>query len=250
MTPDTMRQKKPPEAPAPEQEEPKDEGCIHISPHGWVRVVGHYGSDETIDRAARASYDDQRPRSPEDVERLVRYLARERHTTPFEMTLVHLHVKAPIFVARQWMRHRTGAFNEVSGRYVEAGEGTDFWVCPWHELGISAGKQGREGAFFPKDTADAIYDAFLRAYETASESYEKMLRMGVAREIARAVMPLGMYTTFYWKVDLHNLAHFIKLRRASDAQREIQHYALAIEELVTPLFPVALPALLEPTQGR
>lgn len=206
---------------------------------GQIELLEHLGSDAAIVAAARISYTGQKMTSS-DVQ-LLRYLMRQRHTSPFEMCELKFKVVAPIFVARQWMRHRTGCFNEQSARYSQLDD--RFYVPEPAHIGAQSqsNRQGREAATTELGT-DAIQDAMSAVCLTAYNTYTDLLKQGVAREIARMVLPVSVYTEFIWKVNLHNLLHFCHLRADSHAQYEIQVYAKAIIEMLDVLFPATTTA--------
>ena len=254
---------------------------FEVLDHGFVRVVDYMGSDNAIVQAARVSYGKGTRRSSTDAA-LIRYLLRHRHTTPFEMCELKLHIKLPIFVARQWIRHRTANVNEYSARYSKMDR--EYYIPdPEHlqalleernrkrrereawpdlfeprqpeapaTLAAQSGtnKQGREGQL----TQAEVHDSLSRLDWVSSRSYgvyrnllnededgEKIRenRSGIARELARSVLPVNYYTQFYWKCDLHNLLHFLSLRADSHAQYEIRAYAdLILDEIVQRWVPV------------
>lgn len=213
---------------------------IKIHDHGFVGLVDHMGSDAAIVEAARVSYQTGTKATRTD-RALIRYLMRHKHTSPLEMCEVKLHLRAPIFVLRQWLRHRTAAINEESGRYSEI---RDMFFCP--ALGDLApqsldNKQGREGEF-PLHKQKAIRNVIDANNEYSYASYKALLAEDLARELARITLPLTAYSSLYWKIDLHNLLHFLTLRTDSHAQKEIRDYADAILEIIRPLFPYAVEA--------
>jgi len=215
--------------------------------HGFVRFIDAMGGDSSIVQAARVSYG-QGTKTPSSDEMLVRYLMRNRHTSPFEMCQVKVHVKLPLFVARQWMRHRTGAFNEISARYSEMKD--EFYTPEAKDISgqSNTNKQGAGGFLDLRDQQMASW--LLRvATEEDYETYVNILNHGVAREQARCVLPVSLYTEFYWTVNLHNLLHFINLRADSHAQYEIRVYADALLELCKQLFPIATEAFQDYVQN-
>lgn len=202
---------------------------------GFVRLVDHMGSDAAIVQAARVSYGAGTKTVREDA-RLIDYLMKNQHMSPFEMCEVKLHIKAPIFIARQWMRHRTAAVNEVSARYSVM---KDEFYIPSEVRGQGVGnKQVGDGALKPHLSIAAL-DVLESSSDESYRDYEALLEAGVAREQARMVLPTSLYTEFYWKIDLRNLLNFLALRLDWHAQREIRDYAEVIHDLVSPLFPVA-----------
>ncbi len=211
---------------------------VPVLDQGFVRLVEMMGSDAAIVRAARVSYGAGTKTLRED-EALIDYLMRHRHTSPFEMVELVFHVRAPIFVARQWFRHRTASYNEVSGRYSVLED--RFYHPPTWRSQDPHNRQGSRG-----DHADPEADRLLEAaYQQSYTTYQALLHRGVAREEARIVLPLGLYTEFYFKQDLHNLFHFLKLRLDSRAQREIRAYAEAIAAIVREKVPLAWQAFEE-----
>ena len=216
---------------------------IQVLDHGFVSLVDAMGSDRAICQAARVSnslhlseVDPAKDRS------LLRYLMWHKHTSPFEMCELKFHMKLPIFVARQMVRHRTASINEVSGRYVDLSS-ADFYVPALEDVcsQSQSNKQGRGEAFVP-EAAEEVLAQMSRSGWEDRRHYSWMTQVGVAKELARTVLPLGTYTEWYWKIDLHNLLHFLNLRQDEHAQLEIRRYAHAIHELVAPLFPVTLEA--------
>lgn len=210
---------------------------------GFVRLVDHMGDDAAIVQAARVSYGAGTKTAREDAA-LIDYLIRNDHTTPLEMVVFKFHVKAPIFVARQWMRHRMASINEVSARYSELDDGA--WRPDMGEIRGqgSRNKQVGDGKLSP----DKQYSASIeirRAADTAYLHYRDLLANGVCREQARAVLPVGTYTEWYWRIDLHNLLRFLRLRLDWHAQAEIRAYAAVVLDLITPIVPVAVDAWRE-----
>ena len=211
---------------------------IPVLDKGFVRLVDQMGDDRAIVQAARVSYGEGTKTVREDAA-LIDYLMRHRHTSPFEMVVFKFHVKAPIFVARQWFRHRTASVNEISGRYSILKE--EFYAPEAFRKQAKRNKQASEGALLDEEAL-----ALLRKVEQeAYGAYRALLEKGVAREMARMVLPLNLYTEFYWKQDLHNLFHFLKLRLAPEAQWEIRQYARAIAEIVKERVPLAWAAFEE-----
>ena len=212
---------------------------IPVLDHGYVVLRGIMGDDTEVADAARISYDAQERPASED-EHLIRYLYRHKHTSPFEMCELKFELKMPIFVARQWVRHRTVSMNEVSARYTQLPE--EMFVP--HPLDIAKqstlNKQGRgpERDFSPAG-AGAIRKDIKKVNREAYATYTDLLEeYDLARELARVVLPLSTYTKFVWKVDLHNLLHFLKLRTDKHAQKEIRAYAEVIETFVATHFPI------------
>jgi thymidylate synthase (FAD) len=220
--------------------------------HGFVRVIDYMGDDGAIVQAARVSYGRGTKRVSED-RGLIRYLMRHRHTTPFEMCEIKFHVKLPIFVARQWIRHRTANVNEYSARYSILDN--EFYVPGREQLAAqsSANRQGR-GDLLEGAEAERVLDMLRGDSIQLYSHYEEMLnegedgdvadpsRQGLARELARMNLSLNFYTQWYWKVDLHNLLHFLSLRADPHAQYEIRVYADAMLDAVRRWVPLAYEA--------
>ena len=205
---------------------------IHVLDHGFIRVVDYMGDDGAIVQAARVSYG-RGTRSVSSDRSLIRYLMRQRHTSPFEMCEIKLHVKLPIFVARQWIRHRTANVNEYSARYSIIDR--EFYI-PSAEVIASqspSNRQGR-GEMLPEMEAARVQELLLNDAQQLYEHYEALLnedsngeshdpnRFGLARELARINLSLNYYTQWYWKIDLHNLLNFLALRAEQHAQYEIR----------------------------
>lgn len=211
-----------------------EERLFHPIPcldHGFVRVVDYMGDDNAVVQAARVSYG-KGTRTANDDRGLIRYLMRHRHTTPLEMCELKLHVKLPIFVARQWIRHRTANVNEYSARYSLMDR--EFYLPRAEDLArqSSNNKQGR-GEVLDADTAAEVLRLLRRDQEQSYDTYEKLIdEAGLARELARMNLSVGYYTQWYWKVDLHNLLHFLALRIDPHAQYEIRVYGEAIASAV------------------
>lgn len=219
--------------------------AIKVLDHGHVRLVDHMGSDLSIVRNARVSYDAEW-RTGEDEgkdAKLIAYLMKNRHTSPFEAVQFTFDVKAPIFVFRQWHRHRTWSFNEVSARYAELPE--EFYVPAADQItGQSASnKQMRTAEQHPR--AEDWREMIAGHNAVSFDVYRAMLRDGVPRELARSVLPVGTYSHMFATVDLHNLMHFLKLRLHEHAQYEIRVYAEAMLQLIEQLVPVAVAAFRE-----
>jgi thymidylate synthase (FAD) len=202
-----------------------------------VSYVDHLGSDLSVVNAARASFA-QRSESLEAKDiGLIGFLMRERHASPFEHASLTVFVDAPIGVAREWMRHRTQSFNEFSTRYAKVGEPT-FYVPPGEALRTQVGKPGAYH-FEPMDEAAGpdIQRRFESAYQASLAAYHELLELGVARELARNVLPLGMHTQFYATCNLRNWFNFLSLRTAENALREIREEAAQVETLIEEHFP-------------
>jgi thymidylate synthase (FAD) len=215
--------------------------------HGFVRLIDYMGDDAAICQAARVSYG-RGTKSVSNDEGLIRYLMRHWHSTPFEMCEIKLHVKLPIFVARQWIRHRTANVNEYSGRYSILDR--EFYIPAPEALAAQSefNNQGR-GRALTGDEADRVLkylrDDAMRCYDHYEEMISTEGQDGLARELARMNLTTNVYTQWYWKVDLHNLFHFLRLRMDPHAQYEIRVYAEAIGEMVQDWVPVAYGAFKE-----
>ena len=233
--------------------------ALPVLDHGFVRVVDYMGDDGAIVQAARVSYGRGTKKVSED-RGLINYLMRHRHTTPFEMCEIKYHVKLPIFVARQWIRHRTANVNEYSARYSILDK--EFYIPAPEQLAAqsAANRQGR-GDVLEGAEAARVLQLLRRDAETAYETYVELLnegadgepvdpeRQGLARELARMNLNLAYYTQWYWKIDLHNLLHFLSVRADAHAQYEIRVYADAMLETVKRWVPATYAAFVEYTMG-
>ncbi len=216
----------------------KEYKCLN---HGFVRLVDIMGDDTAIVQAARTSYG-KGTKSVSEDRGLIRYLMRNRHTSPFEMVELKFHVKLPIFVARQWIRHRTASVNEVSGRYSEMPSESYIPELENIKKQSTDNKQGRSNEAFSPEYTAYIQSKLRNAQAAQFAEYSEYLEAGVARELARINLPLSTYTEWYWKIDLHNLFHFLKLRLDRHAQYEIRVYAEAIADIVKQCVPIAYEA--------
>jgi thymidylate synthase (FAD) len=228
---------------------------VPVLDHGFIRVIDYMGDDEAIVQAARVSYGRGTRRTSED-QGLINYLMRHRHTTPFEMCEIKYHVKLPIFVARQWIRHRTANVNEYSGRYSVLDN--EFYIPAPEHLAAQAttNRQGR-GTLLEGAAAQHVLDLLQEEAERAYRGYADLLnedvtgvaidpsRPGLARELARMNLSLNFYTQWYWKTDLHNLMHFLALRGDLHAQYEIRAYAEAMLGTLARWVPMTHAAFLE-----
>ena len=204
---------------------------------GFVRLVDSMGGDDAIVQAARVSYGKGTSKLSQD-RGLIRYLMRHRHSTPFEMVEFKFHCKMPIFVARQWVRHRTANINEYSLRYSEARD-EFYYPDPKHiQFQSTLNKQGRMGEV-TAELKQKVQDYFKEISERSFEIYSELNQAGIARELARSILPVYLYTEWYWKNDLHNLLHFIGLRSDSHAQYEIRVFSDAMAESVKAVAPFA-----------
>ena len=223
---------------------------VKVLDYGHVRLVDHMGSDLSIVRSARVSYDAVW-RTGEDAgkdAKLIQYLIKNRHTTPLEAVTFTFDVKAPIFVYRQWHRHRTWAYNEMSARYTELPE--EFYVPEADQITTqsTSNKQMRTDVGNPN--AEQIRSLMRAQNEGSFRVYKRMLELGCPRELARSVLPVATYSQMFGTVNLHNLFHFLKLRTHIHAQWEIRVYALAMLELIRPVCPVAVTAWEELQLGN
>lgn len=210
-----------------------------------VDVVDGWGSgDQRIVDAARVSIAGRGVRPVSDDKKLLRYLLANRHTSPFEKVRFEFDVKLPIFIARQWIRHRTGSFNEMSARY---GVMPNEFYIPAVDRMQAQSKDNKQasGDALPVDVAEHLRAGIEHNNEASFAVYELMIGNGLARELARMVLPVNLYTRWWWTVDLHNLMHFLRLRLHSHAQYEIRVYAEAIRELVRSVAPCAMEAFDE-----
>ena len=219
--------------------------------HGFVRVIDYMGDDAAICQAARVSYG-KGTKSVQNDEGLIRYLMRHWHSTPFEMCEIKLHVKLPVFVARQWIRHRTANVNEYSARYSILDR--EFYIPQPEHLAAQSviNNQGRGEVLAPEEAArvlEYLKNDAARAYDHYEEMIGQDGQQGLARELARMNLPANIYTQWYWKVDLHNLFHFLRLRADSHAQYEIRVYAEEMCRLVKDWVPAAYRAFEDYRMG-
>ena len=207
---------------------------------GFVRLVDSMGSDAAIVQSARVSYGDG-TKTKRDDDKLIHYLLKNRHWTPFEMVMFKFHIKVPIFIARQWMRHRASTFNEISGRYSVMKD--EFYIPEKSRICSQSIKNKQcSGEELSYDIQAEAVEEIRIACDKAYQTYKHLLDLGTAREMARIVLPNNLYTEFYWKVDLRNLFNFISLRSDAHAQWEIQQYSNTIKEIIKEIVPVALNA--------
>jgi thymidylate synthase (FAD) len=213
------------------------EDAIKCLDKGFVRLVDSMGGDDAIVQAARVSYGQGTSKVSQD-RGLIRYLMRHRHTTPFEMVEFKFHCKMPIFVARQWVRHRTANINEYSLRYSEARD--EFYYPEPENIQFQStlNKQGRSGEV-PPELKQKVLEYFKENSERSFALYQELNEAGVARELARSLLPVNIYTEWYWKNDLHNLLHFIGLRSDGHAQYEIRVFSDAMAHYVKEKAPFA-----------
>src|SRR5215208_7177769 len=216
---------------------------IHVLDHGFVRLDGVLASDLSVVNGARVSFARRKDEMDDSDSGLIRFLMRERHGTPFEHNAFRFHIRCPIFVAREWMRHRVGSFNEFSLRYAKATD--DFYVPEPEDVRSQVGKPGAYTfETVEPELADETRDALREVYKHAYATYERLVDAGVAREVARSVLPVGAYTEFYWTVNARSLMNFVSLRASETAQREIRRYAEAVELFLEQRMPVTYAAFL------
>jgi thymidylate synthase (FAD) len=203
---------------------------IDLLDDGFVRLDAQMGDDLSVVNAARVSFGSHADELDDRNKGLVRFLMRERHGTPFEHNAFRFHVRCPIFVAREWFRHRVGSFNEMSGRYTELADA--FYVPAAADVRTQVGKPGAYTFEpVPADLAEQTRSAMQASYAASYATYRALLDDGVAKEVARSVLPVGIYTEFYWTVNARSIMHFLSLRNDETAQREIRVFAAAVEEL-------------------
>ncbi len=216
----------------------KNFGMKEIHDLGFVKLLDTMGSDEEVENAARISYGEG-TRKVSQTRNLIRYLMRHKHSSPFEMCEVKFHLKLPIFVMRQLVRHRTANLNEYSGRYSVMSNEYYLPQGDYLQKQSSTNNQGRDEVH--PHTGKLLYE-FNRIFDSSQIAYENLLEEGLARELSRVVLPVANYTECIWKIDLHNFFHFVKLRSDGHAQREIRDYSDAMYELVRPNFPLCCEA--------
>lgn len=217
---------------------------MKILDHGYIELEEHMGSDLAIVNNARQSFGKRSDEMSEKDQGLINFLARERHGTPFERVVFAFNVKCPIFVAREWMRHRVGSFNEYSGRYSKMLP--EYYVPNLENIRTQVGKPGAYTyTTIPYHAATIAAGAINASSDKAWLKYEELMNMGAAKEIARTVLPVNFYTMFTWVVNLRSLMNFISLRSDDNAMWEIRQYSLAIEELIKPVVPVAYNAFVK-----
>tara|TARA_B100001564_G_scaffold348239_1_gene349946 strand:+ start:105 stop:968 length:864 start_codon:yes stop_codon:yes gene_type:complete len=223
----------------------KSLGMKTIHQLGFVKLLDVMGDDEEVENSARISYGEG-TRKVNQTRNLIRYLMRHKHTSPFEMCEVKFHLKLPIFIMRQLVRHRTANLNEYSGRYSVMSN--EFYL-PEGDYLAKQSTTNNQGRGEPLDSQGLLQFEFNRIYDGASMAYQVLLEHELSREVARALLPVANYTECIWKIDLHNFFHFVKLRSDSHAQREIRDYADAMYELVKPNFPLCCEAFEDYMMG-
>ena len=217
---------------------------ITVLDHGFVRLDDCMADDLAVVNAARVSFA-RRITEMSDADRgLVRFLMRERHATPFEHGVFRFHIKCPIFVAREWMRHRAGSYNEHSARYSELPD--EFYVPALEDVRTQVGKPGAYTfEAVDRELAEETRSALESSYRDAYALYRDLIDRGVAREVARMALPVGIYTQFHWTLNARSLMNFLSLRNAETAQREIRRFAEAVELLFAERMPVTHAAFVE-----
>jgi thymidylate synthase (FAD) len=217
---------------------------IDVLDHGFVRLDGALASDLSVINGARVSFGSHKDEMDERDAGLIRFLMRERHGSPFEHNLFRFHIKCPLFVAREWQRHRISSFNERSGRYSEMPD--EFCIPAAEDVRTQVGKPGSY-TFEPvaDEVASRTRQRIAESYRAAYAAYQAMLADGVAKEVARTVLPLGLYTEFYWSVNARSLMNFLSLRNAEPAQREIRAFAAAVEVFFEREMPVTHAAFVQ-----
>ena len=219
------------------------QGSVPVLDHGFVRLDDAMADDLSVVNGARVSFARHKTEMDDSDGGLIRFLMRERHGTPFEHNSFRFHIRAPIFVAREWFRHRVGSFNEFSMRYAKATD--DFYVPEPDDVRSQVGKPGAY-SFEPVEpaVAETTREEMRAVYEAAFSAYERLVELGVARELARSVLPVGAYTEFYWTVNARALMNFLSLRNSETAQREIRRYAEACERFLEERMPVTYAAFV------
>jgi len=219
------------------------DNTIRVLDHGFVRLDDAMADDLSVVNGARVSFARHKDELDDSDQGLIRFLMRERHGTPFEHNAFRFHVRCPIFVAREWFRHRVGSFNEFSLRYARATD--DFYVPEPEDVRTQIGKPGAY-SFEPvsDELAETTREELRAVYEAAYRTYEQLVEQGVARELARSVLPVGAYTEFYWTINARSLMNFLSLRNSETAQREIRRYAEACERFLEEQMPVTYAAFV------
>ena len=219
------------------------ENSIPVLDHGFVRLDAAMADDLSVVNGARVSFARHKDELDDADAGLIRFLMRDRHGTPFEHNAFRFHIRCPIFVAREWFRHRIGSFNEFSMRYAKATD--EFYVPAAEDVRSQVGKPGAY-SFEPvePELAERTREELQSVYEVAYATYTRLVDEGVARELARSVLPVGAYTEFYWTVNARALMNFVSLRAAETAQREIRRYAEACEQFLAAKMPITYEAFV------
>jgi thymidylate synthase (FAD) len=220
------------------------ENTIRVLDHGFVRLDDAMAGDLSVVNGARVSFARHKAEMDESDEGLIRFLMRERHGSPFEHNAFRFHIRAPLFVAREWFRHRVGSFNEFSMRYAKPSD--EFYVPEPEDVRTQVGKPGAYSfERVDPELAEQTREELQEVYDAAYSTYNRLVEEGVARELARLVMPMGAYTEFYWTVNARSLMNFVSLRASESAQREIRRYAEAVERFFAEKMPVTYAAFVE-----
>src|SRR6266513_807750 len=220
------------------------EDAIRVLDHGFVRRADAMADYLSVVNGARVSFARRKEEMDESDEGLIRFLMRDRHGTPFEHNAFRFHVRAPLFVALEWFRHRVGSFNEFSMRYAKASDA--FYVPELEDVRSQVGKPGAYSVEpVEPELAEPTREEPQTVYDAAYSTYDRLVEQGVARELARLVMPMGAYTEFYWTVNARSLMNFVSLRAAETAQREIRRYAEACERFLAEKMPVTHSAFVD-----
>jgi thymidylate synthase (FAD) len=211
---------------------------------GFVRLVDYLGNDDRIVQSARVSYG-QGTKTYREDKGLINYLLRNEHTSPFEQVVLTFHMKLPIFIARQWIRHRTARVNEISGRYSVMAD--EFYLPAARDIAFQSmdNKQGRSTDAVPKALQAKVLGILTKGQKAVYRDYQSMLKDNIARELARINLPLSLYTEWFWQIDLNNLMHFLLLRMNAHAQKEIRDYAESLYEITKKVCPLAMNAFDE-----
>lgn len=211
---------------------------IEVLNAGSVKLLDHFGSDVDIVNSARVSFASYQTEMDDRAKGLINFLIKNKHATPFEHVTFKFYIKCPIFVAREWFRHRWSSFNEMSMRYYVP-EKIDFFYPTQEAIRKQVGKPGSYTFEQIEDVAvfDFVTDSLEKVYKEAESAYYNMIESGIAKEVARSVLPVGQYTEFIWTVNLRSLLNFLSLRNEENAQREIRQYAEVIENVIYPYVP-------------
>jgi thymidylate synthase (FAD) len=211
---------------------------IEVLNAGSVKLLDHFGSDVDVVNSARVSFASYQTEMDDRAKGLINFLIKNKHATPFEHVTFKFYIKCPIFVAREWFRHRWSSFNEMSMRYYVP-EKIDFFYPTQEAIRKQVGKPGSYTFEQIEDVAvfDFVTDSLEKVYKKAESAYYNMIESGIAKEVARSVLPVGQYTEFIWTVNLRSLLNFLSLRNEENAQREIRQYAEVIENVIYPYVP-------------
>lgn len=222
------------------------ESKIDVLDHGYVRLVDHMGNDLSVVRSARVSYNADWREGEEDKDaKLIKYLYKNQHTSPFESVVFTFEVKAPIFIFRQWHRHRTWAFNEISARYTQVDD--EFYVPRPEHIGVQSKSNKQVRDLVETDEAKRHVEIadYIMASQYSFDTYERLIAEGWPRELARCVLPVSTYSRMFATVNLNNLLKFLALRDHAHAQWEIREYAKALKQLIQPIVPVTMAVVEE-----